>query len=617
MTKRILHVLCFIFISVCLSAHAGEIWVSPSGNDTSDGTQTHPFATLNQALRQAREWRRLGMSNKCAGGIHIIMTEGIYPLYEPLLIRPEDSGTSLSPTIIESAPGADVTISGGATLKFRHCASKIAGLATKAKGKIWMTDVPDYGSGKLTIRQLWINGNRAQRASQFAADSLCRILNFDKTRQTITIPNPHINLSADAIRNLEMLVHQRWAIAILRVSSITEKGDSAVVRFRQPESRLEFEHPWPQPVIGGDKGNSSFCLINALQLLDTLGEWYQDATTGKTYYWPREDEDMTNADIVAPCLNRLVNISGTDNRKVCNITFRNIRFKYTSWLRPSLKGHVTLQAGFPIIDAYKLQKPGLPEKAELENQAWVERPDAAISIESAEYVNFDHCEFANIGATAIDYHKSVSNSMISHCTFGDIGGTAIMGGTFPDGGFETHVPYIPADSTEVCRNIKISNNMIKYASAEDWGCPAISLGYVSDTRIEHNEVAYCNYSGICVGWGWTPKITCMRNNIIEANYVHHFAMQLYDAGGIYTLSNQPSSAIIDNRIEAIGDAPYATNDRGFYIYLDEATDGYSISNNWTPDTKRYGDNRPGPTVKWKGNGPDVDQAIKKAAGIRK
>ena len=62
----------------------------------------------------------------------------------------------------------------------------------------------------------------------------------------------------------------------------------------------------------------------------------------------------------------------------------------------------------------------------------------------------------------------------------------------------------------------------------------------------------------------------------EANYVHHFARRLYDAGGLYTLSNQPGSVMRNNRIEHLEEASYATNDRAFYIYLDEATDGYTI-----------------------------------------
>ena len=58
----------------------------------------------------------------------------------------------------------------------------------------------------------------------------------------------------------------------------------------------------------------------------------------------------------------------------------------------------------------------------------------------------------------------------------------------------------------------------------------------------------------------------MKNNRIEANYVHHFARRLYDAGGLYTLSNQPGSVMRNNRIEHLEEAPYATNDRAFYIY---------------------------------------------------
>ena len=96
----------------------------------------------------------------------------------------------------------------------------------------------------------------------------------------------------------------------------------------------------------------------------------------------------------------------------------------------------------------------------------------------------------------------------------------------------------------------------------------------------------------------------MRNNRIHHNKVSNFALQLYDAGGIYTLSSQPGSEITNNIIEGLGEAPYATNDRGFYIYLDEATDGYTIDGNHCPE-KRFGDNKPGPSVIWGTNGPDV------------
>ena len=109
---------------------------------------------------------------------------------------------------------------------------------------------------------------------------------------------------------------------------ITE-GAKTVVRFHDPESRLEFAHPWPQPVIDGEKGNSSFCLVNALELLDQPGEWYQDYPSGRIYYYPRPHEDMTKAQVIIPALETLLTVNGTLERPVRNIHFQNIcRYRF-------------------------------------------------------------------------------------------------------------------------------------------------------------------------------------------------------------------------------------------------------------------------------------------------
>lgn len=376
---------------------------------------------------------------------------------------------------------------------------------------------------------------------------------------------------------------------------------------------MEFAHPWPQPVIDGEKGNSTFCLVNALELLDQPGEWYQDYPSGRIYYYPRPHEDMTKAQVIIPALETLLTISGTLERPVRNIYFQNISFEHTSWMRPSYQGHVTLQGGFHLQDAYRLPIPGLPEKAELENQAWIGRPEAAIQIKCGNNINFNHCTFQHLAATGVDYERAVSTSIVENCHFTDIGGTALLVGTFPDEGFETHVPYTPFHEQELCTGITIRNNLIEEVTNEDWGGVGIGAGYVKNIHIVHNEVCHVNYSGICVGWGWTLLESGMSGNRIEANYVHHFARRLYDAGGLYTLSNQPSSVMRNNRIEHLIDAPYATNDRAFYIYFDEATDGYTVENNWCP-SERFDSNRPGPHNVWKKNGPQVDESIKQKAG---
>lgn len=611
MKKIFVYPVFIAFFGILPSLFAGEIYVSPRGSDENAGTKEAPFRTLNQAIRQAREWRRLNRP-EVIGGIQIRLSDGVYSQTTPLFIRPEDSGTSDSPTLICAEDNAVPVISGGVAVSGWKQGCDHPGIPVELRRKIWVAKAPLVGNRIIETRQMWVNGKKAQRASQFPDGIMERMIDFNREEQTITIPTPQTAQLANAGR-LEMMVHQRWAIAILRVKSIDVQGQQSVVRFHDPESYLEFAHPWPQPVIGGEKGNSSFCLMNAAELLDQPGEWFQEYPSGVIYYYPRPEENMETAEVIVPALETLMRVDGTLERPVKHIQFEGITFAHTSWMRPSFQGHVTLQGGFPLLDAYKLHEPGLPEKAELENQAWIMRPQTAIRVKGAQHIGFNRCTFRQMASTGLDYEWAVSASAVENCHFTDIGGTALLVGAFPDGGFETHVPYTPVNEEDLCTNIVIRNNLISNVTNEDWGCVGIGAGYVRDMDISHNEVCYLNYSGICVGWGWTSLESGMRNNRIESNYVHHFARQLYDAGGLYTLSNQPGSVMRNNRIEHLMEAPYATNDRAFYIYLDEATDGYSMENNWCP-TERFDSNRPGGKNVWKNNGPQVADSIKNNAG---
>lgn len=584
-------------ISLCchLTASAGDIFMSATnGNDKASGSKEAPLKTLGQALRQAREWRRLGSSN-AEGGISIIMSGGVYRLYKPLFIRPEDSGTANSPTIIRSADGERAVISGGIEVKGWRKGCDDPRLPAEVRSKVWVADAPMDGNRIVETRQLWADGHKAMRASQFAYGIMERMKAFNTDDESITIPTPKTDLSR--ARQLEMTVHQRWAIAILRVKEMKDLGNGLTkVWFHQPESQIEFAHPWPQPVIDGDKGSSSFCLTNAAELLDEPGEWFQDYPSGRIYYYPEDGKDPNRMDITVPLLETLMNIGGTRERHVSNIRFENIAFEHSAWRRPLHEGHVTLQGGFRFIDGYKLAEPGLPHKAELENQAWIARPEAAVTAQFADSIGFSSCTFSHIGATAVDLAYAVSSSDISSCVFTDIGGTAIMAGWFGEQGFETHIPYKPAIDSDMCNRLTIERNTITDAANEDWGCGAVSAGYVRDTDISGNTISHVNYSGICVGWGWTAHESGMRNNRITDNSISDYARQLYDVGGIYVMSNQPGSVISGNTISMPYPAPYATNDRAFCIYFDEATDGYTVSNNKMPE-ESYGYNKPGKNLR--------------------
>lgn len=590
---------------------AGEIWISPKGSDFNDGTRQSPKATLTSALRQAREWRRTE-DNRIQGGITIYMEGGTYAFHEPVFIRPEDSGTKESPTTIRSVGDEKVILSGGISIN-----------GWKKQGKVWVADVPVFNGRPLDFRQLWVNGKKAVRARDVEDfEKMNRICSVDEKNEILYVPAVSIRRLIDNKGNLkakyaEMVLHQMWCVANLRIRSVEVQGDSAAIRFHQPESRIQFEHPWPRPMVTTDGHNSAFYLTNARELQDVPGEWYHDIDARKVYYYPREGEKMQEAKVIVPAVETLVRVEGTLDRPVCHIRFEKITFSYTTWMRPSEKGHVPLQAGMYLTDGYridpKMQRNYLNHP--LDNQGWLGRPAAAVRVVAARQIDFERCRFEHLGSTGLDYEEAVQGGVVRGCLFRDIAGNGLLVGSFSPAAHETHLPYDPADRREVCTQQQINNCYFTEIGNEDWGCLAIAAGYVGDVNIEHNEISEVPYSGISLGWGWTQTVNCMRNNRVHANLIHHYAKHMYDVAGIYTLGSQPKSYVTENCVHSIYKPGYVHDpNHWFYLYTDEGSSFITVRDNWT-EGEKYLQNANGPGNVWENNGPKVDSVIRERAGL--
>ena len=92
--------------SICL-AEPVHIYASP------DGLSPH------EALREAREMRRLHKVG-ASDTLYIHLAEGTYYLGETLFVRPEDSGTPSSPTVIVGAEGGKSVLSGGMPIEMQN-----------------------------------------------------------------------------------------------------------------------------------------------------------------------------------------------------------------------------------------------------------------------------------------------------------------------------------------------------------------------------------------------------------------------------------------------------------------------------------------------------------------
>jgi len=581
-----------------------DIYVSPSGKDTNPGTLNAPKTTLSAALRQAREMRRLkaeGIEN----GIQIILKNGTYAQYEPVFVRPEDSGTAQSPTTICGAEGEKVILSGGVKIS-----------NWKKSGKFWVADVPDFNGRPLDFRQLWVNGKKAVRARDVADfEKMNRIIRNDKVNQVLWVP-------AKAVKSIlnapypEMILHQMWVISVLRIKSIDIQGDSAAIRFQNPENKLQFDRYWPRPSIGAGV-NSPFYITNAIELLDQPGEWFHDIKTNKLYYYPQIGEKPNTAEIIAPTIETLIQVEGTLDRPVENINFKNITFSHTTWMRPSEKGHVPLQAGMYASEAYRIDPQIVrgDNNCKLDNQVWLERAPVAVTVKCSNTINFEKCNFEHLGYSGLDYEYGDNGGKVQNCSFTDIVGNGILVGSVSPPAHETHIPYVPHDEREMCDGQQIVNNKITDVTNEDWGCVGICAGYVSNINIEHNNISEVSYMGISLGWGWNQTFNRMHNNRVFANHIWHYAKHMYDVSGIYTLGVQPKTVISENYVHDIYHPSYVHDpNHWFYLYTDEGSSYITVKDNYTEGDK-FLKNANGPGNTWENNGAMVNDSIKKNAGI--
>ena len=600
--------LCFFSIP----ARGVEVWVSPSGDDANPGTVAEPVATIARAQQKARDFREAARTYDYQP-IHIILHGGLYPTTRALFLRAEDSGISNKALVISAAPGEKPVLSGGVAIRGWKMVSRVPGLPSAALGKTWVADAPRIDGKVLEFRQLWVNGAKAVRAREPNGESLARLVAWDKTNQTAVISASAL-AGVERPERLEMIVDQVWEVAVLRVKSIRLQGINASLTFRQPESDLEFQHPWP-PVTVNKNYQAPFFLANAIQFLDSPGEWFEDVRAGKIYYWARSGEDLATASVVAPALETLVQIQGSLEEPVADIEFDGVTFAYTTWLRPSEQGDVPLQASMPMLSAKKLSTKGMPYHPGLDNVAWVDRPPGAVSVKNARNISFRNCTFEHLASTGLDVPSGTSNSVVEGCLFRDIGGNGIQLGKFSETNVETHLPYNPTDERELCVNDRIANNLVTDCANEDWGGVGIVVGYARGVRIEHNEVSDCSYTGISVGWGWTKMTNALRDNFIHANRVHHVGTRLNDTAGIYTLSAQPGTVISENSVSDITMSSYVPDPQHwFYLYLDEGSSFIAVRDNWCP-AERFLKNANGPGNIWENNGPQVSEKIRAAAGL--
>lgn len=546
------------------SGNQKTFYVAPSGSDNNDGSFEAPFKSLTKAKKAVRE-----INGTMTGDIAVCLRAGTYQLNNTLNFGVEDGGNGNHYVRYVAYPDEHPLITGGIPIT--------GWTLYDEKNNIWCAKGVES-----RFRQLYVNGKKGVRACFPNVDAngnhdFVRLTKVDTFGRAFDVASEYV---ADwkNFDKVEMHLMIAWADNILRLEKKQNYGNVTKLIPRDPERTRLFRRKYPMlgvAFMSNPPRQQVFYLENAYEFIDAEGEWYLDESSNTLFYKAREGENMNTAVVVAPRLNTLFNIQGNDTKsKVGYLSFEGLTFAHSTFMRPSNEGFLNLQAGMYNIEV--IEENGLLGS----NKFLLWRPEAGFRVENAHHINIEKNVFTQMAATGLDLVSGTKDDVIQGNVFMNLGGTGIMVGKFSqDSLTEIHIPYNPTDKEEICTGDLIKNNYIHHVTTEIQGGVGIGGGYPRDILIEHNELAYMNYSGISVGFGWTKQPTAMNHNRINWNRIHHVSQLLADCGPIYTLSNQGYDGEIQyNYISDVSGSKYADY-WVLPIYLDEGSSGFDVSHN--------------------------------------
>jgi hypothetical protein len=334
---------------------------------------------------------------------------------------------------------------------------------------------------------------------------------------------------------------------ICKVDHITKEDSRAVVTMLQPYFTLLRIRSGMRPAFPA-------YVENARELLNTPGQWYLDRAAHVVYYIHGDGEDMSSAEVIAPVVEKLVELRGTLDAPVRNLQFEGITFCHASWLQPSQIGFMNYADNF-VLKPYDLVVFGGGTVRPLHNEC-VKSPSNVV-LHAAKSIRFERCIFTQFGSGGIDLEYGSQDNAISGSKFYDLSGSAIQVGDVVD--------HHPSDAREIVKNNRIENNYIHDVAVQYTAGVGIFTGYTEGTVIAHNEIRRLPFCGISAGWGWgeedagggppgeyqpffDKEPTPSRDLRCEYNHIHNVMLEVNGGGAIYTLGNMPGSDIRGNHI---------------------------------------------------------------------
>lgn len=485
-----------------------DFHVAPTGKDTNSGTAAEPFATVGRARDEVRKRVAAGLDHD----IVVLIRGGVYPHTQTLDFCPGDSGSDRHSITYAAAPGETVVLSGG----------RIISGWKRGPGELWTAELSEVKAGTWYFRQLFVGGRRVIRARTPNRPAWWKLVprsdNTDANGATITLGVDHPIAAWKNVSDVEVVWLNNNDASRKRLGS---------VRLADNTFTLPPPHQWPHglPVeynIGFPAKGFPCYFENAPEMLDEPGEWYLDRSTGVLSYWPREGEDPTRVEVIAPVVqNTLLAIRGTADRPVRNLHFRGIRVAYVDWPLPAY-GFASMFGCLQLLEPN--DTPGAKK------MLWI---DAAVSFRHARGCNFTGGAVEHVGAIGLSLSNGCAEITIEGNDLHDLGGGGITAGQLRNRDTWKWADPLGRDDHE---GYRIANNHVHDCGSDYVGAVGICAVLMQDSVIAHNLIHDISYAGIVLSGNETPEpdyAKFAKSATVEYNHIHDVMRVAVDGAGIY------------------------------------------------------------------------------------
>ena len=487
--------------------------------------------------RAQMEARRL-LTEHPSKNVVVELGGGVHVMDAPLRLGPADA----------AGPHRSVT--------WRAAPDRLVVLSGAAHGVPWRVDADGTWSApapEARVRQLLVRGER-RPAARWPRNGWLRLdapgpdgrTSFQFTEGDLA---PWEAERPAATDGAELVLLHDWSMSRVDVGSIDGPG-----RWLTAADRIGGHLPFFH--LTNFEPHPRYALLNVAPGWTAPGDWWHDTAAGRVRYRPRAGETLEEHAPTWPTLSTLLVLEGTPEAPLQGLAFEGLTFSHTRATDPP-GGYAGIQAAFH--DQRAEDEPGTERAA-----------PAAVRARFSRGVRFDRCAFERLGATGLWLREGVRDAAIDGCRFEDLGANGLMIGT-PD-------EPEPADvERRLTRDVACADSTFARCGALHLGAVGIWVGIARDVHLHHNELRDLPYTGISLGWIWSPRPSASRGHVIERNHIHHVMQQLSDGGGIYTIGRHPESHLRHNLIHDVPVNLGRAGSNGFFI--DQGSSELIISGN--------------------------------------